>query len=55
MLNTVQVQNLGKEHNVGLFNCEISILGKKNFETASQKFQEGCKGNKRTDSNATLG
>ena len=37
MLNTVHVQNLGKEHNVGLFNCEISILGKKNFETASQK------------------
>ena len=37
VLNTVQVHNLGKEHNVELFNYEISIRGKKNFEAASQK------------------
>ena len=37
VLNTVQVHNLGKEHNVELFDWEISIRGKKNFEAASQK------------------
>ena len=37
VLNTVQVHNLGKEHNVELFNYEISIRGKKNFEAASRK------------------
>ena len=37
VLNTVQVHNLGEERNVGLFNYEISIRGKKNFEAASQK------------------
>ena len=37
MLNTIQVHNLGKERNVGLFNYEISIRRKKNFEAASRK------------------
>ena len=37
VLNTVQVHNLGEEHNVGLFNYEISIRGKKNFKIASRK------------------
>ena len=37
VLNTIQVHNLGKERNVGLFNYEISIRRKKNFEAASRK------------------
>ena len=37
VLNTVQVHNLGEEHNVGLFNYEISIRGVKDFEAASRK------------------
>ena len=37
MLNTVQVHNLGRERNVGLFIYAIGIRGKKNFEAASQK------------------
>ena len=37
VLNTVQVHNLGKERNVGLFNYEISIRGKKNCEAASRQ------------------
>ena len=37
VLSTVQVHKLGEEHNVGLFNYEISIRGKKNFEAASRK------------------
>ena len=37
VLNTVHVHSLGEEHNVGLFNYEINIRGKKNFEIASRK------------------
>ena len=37
VLNIVQVHNLGEERNVGLFNYEISIRGKKNFEATSRK------------------
>ena len=37
VLNTIQVHNLGKECNVGLFNYEVSIRRKKNFEAASRK------------------
>ena len=37
VLNIIQVHNLGEERNVGLFNYEISIRGKKNFEATSRK------------------
>ena len=37
VLNTVQVHNLGEEHNVGLFSYEISIRGEKDFKAASRK------------------
>ena len=37
VLNTVQVYNLDDEHNIGLFNYEISIRGVKDFEAASRK------------------
>ena len=37
VLNTVQVHSHGEECNVGLFNYEISIRGKKNYKAASQR------------------
>ena len=37
VLNTVQVHNHGEESNVGLFNYEISIRGKKNYKAASRR------------------
>ena len=37
VLNIVQVHNLGKERNVGLFNYKISIREKKKFEATSRK------------------
>ena len=37
MLNTVQVHNLGEEHNAGLFNYEISKRRKKKFDDTSRK------------------
>ena len=52
----VQVHNIGEERNVGLFNYEIVIRGKKNFEAASRRtiLNRSLYGDKCTDANVNL-